>query len=230
VTAHATALRVFARLGGDDVPVVPDAETARGWARDELADPIYHQHESLLNQIIRWVMERLTEAQGALSSMDGGAAALVLGTAAILGVAIVLVIAGPVLRARRSRTSTEVFVDDSRTADQIRASADALAAAGRWSDAVLDRFRAILRSLEERAVLAERPGWTADEASSEAGAALPSCAEDLRRASRLFDDVCYGDARATEQDDTWLRGVDLVVRETRPVRTPAPVETLEVPR
>lgn len=224
------AARVAALGVVTDVPVVPDADTAREWARQELADPIYHQRESLLTSVIRWVMERFAELQGALDGMDGRAAAVVLGSLVLIAVLVVLLVAGPVRRSRRVRTSTEVFVDDSRTAAEIRASADALAAAGRWSEAVLDRFRAVLRSLEERAVLEERPGWTADEATAEAAAALPSRADDLRRASRLFDDVCYGDVAAGPEEDAWLRAVDTAVRDTRPVAVRTPADTLAVPR
>jgi hypothetical protein len=213
-----------------DVPVVPDADTAREWARQELADPIYHQRESLLASVIRWVSERLAELQGALDTMNGRVAALVLGSLVVVAVLVVLLVAGPVRRSRRVRTSTEVFVNDGRTAAELRASADALAAAGRWSEAVLDRFRAVLRSLEERAVLEERPGWTADEATAEAATALPSHSDDLRRASRLFDDVCYGDVAAGPTEDDWLRAVDAAVRDTRPVAVRVSVETLAVPR
>lgn len=222
----------FAALGVvADIPVVPDGDTAREWARQELADPIYHQRESLLDVIWRWLQERFAETQDALGNVDARYAALALGAVVIIGVLIALAVTGPVRRARRAgRDSTEVFVDDQRTAAELRASADALAAAGRWSEAVLDRFRAILRSLDERAVLDDRPGRTAHEAASEAAIALPSCAADLNRAGRLFDDVCYGDVHATADDDARLREVDARVRSTRPVAPSTPVETLAVPR
>ena len=71
----------------------------------------------------------------------------------------------------------------------VLAAADAHAARGEWADAVRERLRAVVRSLEERAVLDERPGRTADEAAAEAGTALPTCADDLRRSARLFDDI-----------------------------------------
>ncbi len=209
-----------------DVPVDPDSATARRWAREELADPVYHQRESLLSRVLTWLKERLDEAQTTLSGLDARTAAVVLTVAVVIGVLAVLFIAGPVRRARRARESVEVFVADERSAAELRAAADAAAAAGRWAEAVLDRFRCLLRSLEERAVLAERPGWTADEATAEAAEALPSCAADLRRASRLFDDVCYGDRPATAADEAWLRELDSRVAQTRPERhsSAAPAE------
>lgn len=213
-----------------DVPVVPDGDTAQEWARQELADPIYHQGETLLQRALDWLMDWLQEAQATVSGVDGRMAALVLGAVLVIGVLVVRAVIGPVRRARRARTSTEVFVDDARTADEMRAGADAAAAAGRWNEAVLDRFRAILRSLEERAILAERPGWTADEATAEAAVVLPSCAADLRDSSRLFDDVCYGDRSAGQPEEAWLRLLDRAVQDTRPVApSAAPVESLAVP-
>jgi hypothetical protein len=219
-----------------DVPVDPDAETARRWAREELADPIYHQGQNLLGRLLEWLADLLETFRVGIAGVDGRAAAVLLGVVLLVAILVVLLVAGPVRRARRLRTSTEVFVDDTRTAAEMRAAADAAALAGRWHEAVVERFRAILRSLEERAVLDDRPGWTADEATREAGAVLPTCAEDLRRASRLFDDVHYGDARADADDDAWLRGVDAAVQQARPVPradrgagTPADA-TLAVPR
>lgn len=214
-----------------DVPVVPDADEARRWAVAELADPIYHRRPSLLQTVWDWVLERLAEAQSALSGLNAGAIALVVAALVALVVVIALIITGPVRTARRGRrTSEAVFVDDERTAAELRASADALAAQGRWSEAVLDRYRAVVRSLEERALLDPRPGRTAHEAAIEAAALLPACAGDLDRASRLFDDVCYGDIAAGPDDDAAMREVDTLVLATRPDRTARPVPVLAVPR
>ena len=61
----------------------------------------------------------------------------------------------------------------------------------------LERFRAIVRELEERAVLAEQPGRTAGEAAAAAAGRLPALAAELAAAARLFDDVRYGGRVAT---------------------------------
>lgn len=201
-----------------DVPVDPDAETAREWLRAELADPVYHERPNLLQRAWDWILEQLAQAQDAVGGMDTRLAALVVVAILVVAVAIALAVAGPVRRARRDRrASVDVFGDDTRSAAELRAAADAAAAQGRWSDAVLDRFRALLRSLEDRVVLDPRPGRTADEGAREAGVRLPPCAEDLGRAARLFDDVCYGDAEAVAADDAWLRDLDRRVADTRPV-------------
>ncbi|MBO1750912.1 DUF4129 domain-containing protein [Actinotalea sp. BY-33] len=201
-----------------DVPVEPDAETARRWAVTELSDPVYHERPSLLELALEWLVEQLAGIETAATGLDARAAALIIVAVVVVGALVALVVAGPVRRARAAgRGSATVFVDDTRSAAELRASADAHAAQGMWAEAVLDRFRALLRSLEDRALLDERPGRTAHEASAEAADRLPTCAGDLRRAGRLFDDVCYGHAEARSEEDAWLREVDEAVAATRPV-------------
>lgn len=227
-----SALLVLTGLAAQ-VPVDPDAQTAREWAEAELAQPIYHQRPSLLRMVLDWVLEQLARAQAATSSLDPRAAAITVALVLLVGGGIALVVAGPVRRARRARGSVEVFGgDDRRTAAELRAGAEALAAQGQWTEAVLDRFRAILRDLEDRVVLDPRPGRTAHEAAERAGVRLPGCAADLRRAARLFDDLCYGSAEATRDDDAWLREVDQRVAASRPaaVGSATSPALLEVPR
>ncbi len=129
------------------------------------------------------------------------------------GVAVRLRV-GPL--ATRAAGDLALFGGRPRSAAEHRAAADAHAARGDWAGAVRERLRAVIRSLEERAVLDERPGRTADEAAAEAGAALPSCAADLRRAARLFDDVWYGGRAADAGSDAALRDLDQKVRAARP--------------
>ncbi|GCD21670.1 DUF4129 domain-containing protein [Cellulomonas algicola] len=224
-----TALSVVAALLRD-VPVQPDAETAREWARDELARPEYHRQPSLLQRVLEWLREQL-DSVPSLGLPDGVAltVAVVAGVALVLGV---LWFVGPVRRSRtRARTGAVVLsVDDRRTAEQLRAAADAAAAAGDWHLAVLERFRAVVRGLEERTVLDERPGRTAHEAVSAAAQRLPGLVADLRTAGDLFDDVAYGDVRADADDDRRLRELDRRVRATRPTTAaPAAGDRLVVP-
>ncbi|WNB86368.1 DUF4129 domain-containing protein [Cellulomonas sp. ATA003] len=198
-----------------DVPVVPDAETARRWATEELADPIYHEGPSLLDRFLEWFFSLFDGAVpgfGLSPALVGSVVVVVLG----LAVAVALWVAGPVRASRRTRQSVVVLGDDTRSADDLRAAADAAAARGDWSAAVLDRFRAIVRALEERALLDERPGRTAHEAADAAGARLPARTGELARAARVFDDVCYGHVTVDAAVDAWLRGLDSEIAATRP--------------
>ena len=109
------------------------------------------------------------------------------------------------------------------SAAEHRRRAAEFTAAGRLAEAIRERLRAIVRELEERAVLEPRLGRTADEVAAEAGAVLPDVAADLQRAARIFDEVWYGRVPATEAMDADVEAVDRRVRAARlpPVREPA---------
>jgi Domain of unknown function (DUF4129) len=171
--------------------------------------------------VLRWVVERaadlLDEVAGVSPGGYAGIAVLVLLVVAA-AVAIRLRV-GPLGRQQDSERA--LFVGGERSADQHRASAQAHAAAGEWAEAVRERLRAVVRSLEERAVLEPRPGRTADEAAAEAGLALPSCAGDLRSAAQLFDEIWYGGRPAGPESYSALRELDRSVRAARPTTTAA---------
>ena len=64
-------------------------------------------------------------------------------------------------------------------------------------------------------MLEPRPGRTADEAASEAGALLPERSADLVAAARVFDDVCYGDREAGPAQHQQLVATDTAVLAAR---------------
>ncbi|MFE5334769.1 DUF4129 domain-containing protein [Isoptericola sp. NPDC056573] len=195
------------------VPVDPDRETAHRWLLEELSRPEYSTEPSLLERLLTWLgdlFDGLTLGEGRFPL------AFVVVVVLVLVAALAWWVAGPVRLARRRRRSVVVLDGDERTAAELRASADAAAARGDWSGAVLDRFRALVRSLEERVVLDDRPGRTAQEAAHDAAARLPAVAAELHDAARLFDDVCYGTLPAGPDDDRRLRDLDERVRGLRP--------------
>ena len=197
------------------VPVVPDAEQARRWLEQELADPVYHQQPSLLQRFLDW-LGRLFEGADGLPIGNVGTLLAILAGLAVL-VTVAFLVTGPVRRSRRVAGARSVLdADDRRTAAELRAAADGAAARGDWAAAVADRFRAVVRALEERAVLEEQPGRTAHEAVEAAGLRLPAHAVDLRTAGRLFDDVVYGERTPRAEDDAALRELDARVAATRP--------------
>ncbi|NEB80458.1 DUF4129 domain-containing protein, partial [Streptomyces sp. SID14478] len=85
-----------------------------------------------------------------------------------------------------------------------------------------ERMRALVRALEERALLDPRPGRTADEAATEAARPLPQHAERLHAAAREFDDVTYGGRTATPDTYQRLTALDSEVDRTTPSLTAAP--------
>lgn len=207
---------------GSEPPVTPDADTAREWLDQELARPEYHQGPSLLDRFLDWLNDLFGTAPD-LGIPRAWAALIVVAVIAAVAVAAFL-IAGPVRRRAIAPTGIVLDADDERTAAQCRAAADAASAAGDWGLAVVERFRAIARSLEERAILDERPGRTAHEVALDAHARFGDpVRDDLTRAADLFDSVCYGDGVASSGDDALLRDVDRRLAATRPATTPEPV-------
>lgn len=206
------------------VPVEPDAEEARRWATEELARDVYSTEPGLLQRAWEWFVRQLEQ----LLSFEVAAPPNLVPVIVVLGVAVLLVVAlylaGPVRRRRAAATgrgSNAVFDDSTATSGDLTRSADDAARRGSWDDAVLMRFRAIIRALDERTILDDRPGLTAHEASSTAAARLPTCGPGLLWAGRLFDDVCYGSVRAHREQDARLRELADDVARARPERAHA---------
>lgn len=207
------------------VPVEPDAEEARRWAEDELSRSVYDQEPTLLERVWQWFVDLLDSifATDIPAPPNVVPVIVVLGAAAVL--AVVIYLAGPLRSRRRARQASHaVFDDPHATSTDLTEAADAAAARGDWSLAVLMRFRAIIRSLDERAIVEDRPGITAHEASTAAAAALPGCAAGLHWAGRLFDDVRYGDVRPGRDEDAQLRELAGQVERSR-VAAPAAAAT-----
>lgn len=201
-----------------DVPVDIDRDAARRAAEQELSDPKYRDaRPGFLQQIGQWLGEQLEKLLNSLSSgVPGG----IFGVVLIVALLIVLVV---VIRlrtgkiARAARAGRVVFGGQRKSAADYRRAAAEAAAAGRFDDAVRDRFRAVVRALEERALLDTRSGRTADEAAAEAGLLLPNVADRLRQGARLFDDVHYGGRDGTEAAYQALTELDERCRRERPV-------------
>ncbi|MEU3834861.1 DUF4129 domain-containing protein [Streptomyces microflavus] len=206
-------------IGAGDIPVDTPRVPAREAAESELSKPMYHENDPnflqrALNHVWDWVADVFDAAAGAA---PGGPAGLVVLVLVVIGLAVALWwrLGTP---QRSSRPADALFENDGpRSAAQHRAAADAHAAALRWTEAVQERMRALVRSLEERALLDPRPGRTADEAAAEAGRALPDHATRLRSAARDFDDVTYGGRTAGQPTYLALRALDTELDEAKPV-------------
>lgn len=196
------------------LPVELDRDEARELAERELAQPRYDSDPPLLQRAFEWVIEKLNELLSAAGGVLSGPTGLVLLVLIFVIAAAILLRYGPPARRRKSHAET-VFGETKRSAREYRDAADAAAKAGRWSEAVTERFRAIIADLGERAILDVRPGMTADEAAREASQVLPSLSSDLPSAAALFDAVYYGGLEAAEDDDRRLRAIEAAIRGQR---------------
>jgi hypothetical protein len=217
--AHGTVVRASA-LSGDEPPVTIPRDPAREAARRELSKQMYHENDpSLVQRAINAVWDWVGKL------FDRASAATPGGTVGLIVVILVVLAVGAALWWRlgtphRQPTSAAALFDDRpRSAAEHRSAAEAHAAQGHWNPAVQERMRAIVRSLEERALLDVRPGRTADEAVAEASRALPGHTDELRAAAGHFDDVTYGGRGASEQSYRRIADLDRDLERTRPVLT-----------
>ncbi|MDH6121455.1 hypothetical protein ABH930_005452 [Kitasatospora sp. GAS204A] len=202
----------------DGAPVTTPRDPAREAAREELLKPEYHRQDpSLLQRIISWLWDRLDQLLGQLGSAAGN------GTTGLILFLVIAVLVGAALwwrlgRPGRAATSAAALFSAAgpRTAEQHRAAARRHAAEGDFAAAVREQMRALVRALEERALLDPRPGRTADEAAAEAGRQLPRHAAALREAARLFDDIAFGERAADRAAYQRLAELDDALRQTRP--------------
>ncbi|WP_030418516.1 DUF4129 domain-containing protein [Streptomyces sp. NRRL F-5065] len=218
VTRHAVDVSVLASArSGDEPPVTLPRDPAREAARRELAKRMYHENEPswaqrALTAFWEWLDGLFTAASGAT---PGGTVGLVV---VIVAVLVVLGALWWRLGTPRGRpvSASALFDERPRSAADHRSAAEAHAAQGHWSQAVQERMRALVRALEERALLDVRPGRTADEAATEAGRALPGHGDRLRAAARDFDDVTYGGRPGSEEAYRQLAALDRDIARTRP--------------
>ncbi|WP_406169834.1 DUF4129 domain-containing protein [Streptomyces sp. NBC_00996] len=215
---HTGASAVLALPRGDEPPVTIPRDPAREAAKRELSKRMYHENDPglvqrALNAFWNWVDKLLSAASAAT---PGGTLGLV-----VIVLAVVAVVAALWWRLgaphRTPTSSAALFDDRPKSAAEHRAAAEAHAAQGKWNQAVQERMRAVVRSLEERALLDPRPGRTADEAAAEASRTLPSHTDRLRAAARDFDDVTYGGRSADSRTYQRLTELDRDLDRTKPV-------------
>ncbi len=213
-------------------PVLPGRDEARRWAEEELAKPEYRDAapgwlDSVWADLLDW-----------LRSLDSGSGPDSTGAAPWIGVAIAVLIGAAVILARprlnaKAKRAGDVFDSDATvSADAYRGRAAAAAAAGDWSAAVVDCFRALVRTAEDRALFDARPGRTADEVAHELATPFPSEAGRLTDAARTFDGIRYGNESASQTDYAAVHGLDAALQSLTPASAHPPAERAEpaVPR
>lgn len=208
---------VHARVLAADVPATPSAEEAREAARHELAKPAYQPRDDLAAAILTWLRDHLAPG-GIVPGAPAWLSVLIVVLAACGLLAAVLLMLTRLSAARASRVPSHALFDgDDRDADALLAAAEDAAARADWATAVVERYRAIIRSLDERGLIEDHPGLTAHEAAVAASAALGALGAELVSAARVFDSVRYGDLLPTAHQDASMREL-----AERVAATPAP--------
>jgi uncharacterized protein DUF4129 len=215
VIAEAFASWTLARsvLVGAAPPPPISGDDARRAAQLEVSKTAYHQGEpSIAQRVIRWVLHRIGDALNAAARHSPGKGVGLFFIVVLLAL-IVIAVAIQVGRVRRTPSAArgDLFGGARQDAADHRALARDFAARSRYAEAVREWLRATTRELEKRGVLDPRPGRTAAELCAEASVALPGIADDLRRASSIFEQVWYGGVTATADDERTLRRLDELV-------------------
>lgn len=179
-------------------PLTPTPEEGRSWLRRELADPEYHDLD-LVQRIMRWIERTLADGIPSAGSLPWAqtVAAMVVFAAILVGLGLLI------SRTRRSPGVArvgggDVLTDESLSASELRARAEAAYASGDHGTAVVDGFRALARRQVERGRLAEDPGLTAAEVAASLEREIPLDGR-AGRAAELFNEVLYGDHPATRE-------------------------------
>ena len=186
-------------------------------AKAELSKAIYHQ-ESVPQVVLHDIgsfLQRLF-ADTSQATPGGGWSVLALAGFAVVIVAVVLTRIGPIAGSARRATPLTDPGARPMNARELRAAAEASAAAGDYSAAVLQRLRAVAASCEERGILVPDVGRTADELAAQLGTRLPGQRADLAAAAALFDQIRYGDGAGTPEGYQRLGELDAAVGRTGP--------------
>jgi len=204
---------------GAEAPATPDADEARRAATKELSREIYQDHPDLWDRFWQWILD-LLDTQNLVPGVPPWVSTAIVVTISAAVIALLILLTTRLTSARRVRTAPlSVFTDDRDAATLTRA-ADEAAERADFATAVVERFRAIIRSLDEHGVIDEYPGMTALEAAALTHQSLgehPVVAP-LYEAAHLFDAVLYGRVVSTRTQDQQMRELaEQVAQVTVPV-------------
>jgi hypothetical protein len=197
-------------------------DPAQRLARQELSKPVYHQ-TSIPQEILHAIEQFLQRLFGGASQETPGGWWTLVALAAVLAavIAVILTRLGPLRASARRATPVREPGAKPLTARQYREAAAESAVQGDYSTAILQRFRAIAASCEERQVLPPYAGRTADELAAQASARFPGREAELGAAARLFDQIRYGDGAGTRDGYERLRDLDDALASLTPVTAQA---------
>lgn len=197
-----------------------ERDEARRLLEDELTGTQYQRQFSgplreAIDEFLQWLQ------QGALSVgvLDIPAGPLVVLLALAAAITVVLLVVRPRLQ-RSQGTDQQVDIESGITAEQLRDRADQHAQAGYYDEAARDRFRALVRSAEERALLGSATGRTATEITVRLAELFGDYAEALQAAAELFNLSRYGSQQLSAGQYEQLRALDAQLAAAEPTGSP----------
>lgn len=202
---------------------LPDADEAREWAERELEKAEYREAEpTLFDRAARAIGQFFIDL---FNPDTTGAAWSPIWTVLIVVIIVAAIVVAFVIwgaprgdhRAPRA-SSAAVFDADERTADELRLAARTAAESEDWDAAIILRFRAVARALDERGIIHAPPGMTAHAFAAAAQEYFPEQAGDLTAAGRDFDDVRYLRRAGTRAAAQRLASLDSAIAASRPAK------------
>ncbi len=198
----------------------PDPDEAQDLIEKELSDPRYVAPEpTWWDKLTASVADFFKDIFSSVVSDTTGPFIVWI----FAGILVVLIIAAFFIWGRPRMTVTSRATpdalfgdDDGRSANEIRAAADAAARAGDWNQAVVLRMRALARGLDERGIVVLPPGATVQQFAHEAAQSFPAHAGAVAAAAGVFDNVRYVRVDATPADNESLVALDIDLQRTRP--------------
>ncbi|MGI8761920.1 MAG: DUF4129 domain-containing protein [Jatrophihabitantaceae bacterium] len=194
-----------APVGGSD---------AQHAAQQELSHDEYHRGgPGIVQRVLAWFGRQLD----ALLAQSSGASHATLLLLVLLLVLVVFAVAKVGLPNRAARDAAALGTDPLRPlgATDHRRRAEQFEAQGRRAEAVREWLRAAVQTIEDRGVLAPRPGRTGARTAHEAGPLLPAAAAQLRTATAGFDEIWFGGRPATNSDVAAAHSAADAVRSAR---------------
>jgi hypothetical protein len=196
----------------------PSTDQARQWLSDELAGSQYQDTRSLFQRLMDWLVQRLSDLQGAQA---GGGVSL---PPVVLAVVVVLLVVGLGYLGTRLRVESRAVTKpntllggSTQSPEELRRQGQLALAEGRFGDAVLAWTRALARDAERRTLLPDARSMTAHEVGAALDVVFPTQADAIDRTIDRFDGVAYGDVTATRDDALLARDTDEALRTARPV-------------
>lgn len=207
------------------IPVDPDAPHARDLLQRELGNPAYQAaRPTWLDIASKAVGDWLASLFQHPGGLGNSLAVLGLAVVICLLVGALIIFGVPKLTRRRAETGELFEASDRRTAAELRRAAEASAAAGDYTAAIADMFRAAATALAERTIIAVNPGTTAHEAARRAGAAFPDLRDQLADGADWFDGVRYLGRQGTADGFRTVSDLETALRAAKPV-LPARITT-----
>jgi len=204
----------------------PTPAEARDWLEQELNRSDYQS--PWLDSLIQWVVDQLRSLLEGAARLAGLSPVFTV----LVALAVIALLVWVLPRVRResrvTRSDGAALEDLTITAGTYRDRAAQAVRDGRYDEAVLDGFRAIVKDMSDRTLLDDAPGSTAHEASLALAPCFPEHAERLVRAADLFDAVRYGHRRAGADQAGQVQHLDAELATTRPVLAAWPLKDLPV--